>query len=454
MATEGGPNIITDGLVFSVDPKNTKSYQIDDPNILKPKLWSIGTGNMPGFGSDNGSPSENHRIIGTDPYGNDAVIWEARPDSSSGADGGWNTNTFSIDNTKLYRFSTWVKRTVYNDGRFYFGTRGYGSTNGVLRRDNGTNTSNPYYYISSDPPTIGQLPQNEWVLVVGHNWPAGSGTGAEHPNSGRYTTSVGKYGNITRDYVWRSETTSSAHRSYLYYSSQTTPRQQWVYPRVDIVDGNEPSIDDLLYNRVNNVNLIDRSGNNNNAVFINNPTVSSNAIEFDGSDKYIKLTTANMTQTNNRTIILWVKLNNGYTSSDRVPLISYAELGTFSNRVWIGVEDNNFKMHGWGTNDPQGTSNINDQEWHHLVWTYDTNTQTFNMYVDGNHEVVNFSQTEGGVVVDSNNDYYIGAFIDTYSSFPIGRLNGSIGICNIYNKVLSTEDVTNHYNGTKSRFGL
>ncbi|MDA3911584.1 MAG: T9SS type A sorting domain-containing protein [Bacteroidales bacterium] len=203
--------------------------------------WSVGTGSASGF-SRNGADNENYRINGTDPWGNSAVIWEARPDATSGADGGWNSSEFPIDNTKTYRFSVWVRRTNLGNGSFYMGTNGYGSTSGVYNRDNGSNNTNPYFEITNPPAAV-----NEWILVVGHIWPAGSGTGAENPESGVYTVTEGKIRNLShRDFVWRAETTSARHRTYLYYSTNTSTRQQWVYPRVDVCDGTEPSINQLL----------------------------------------------------------------------------------------------------------------------------------------------------------------------------------------------------------------
>lgn len=141
----------------------------------------------------------------------------------------------------MYRLSTWVKRNNSTNGNFYLGCHGYGSVDGVLRRDNNNNNTNPYFLS-----TAGGFNPGEWQLVVGHIWPAGSGTGAEHPDSGRYTVSDGRIGNISLDFVWRAETTTGRHRSYLYYSTDTSMRQQWVYPRMEIVDGTEPSIADLL----------------------------------------------------------------------------------------------------------------------------------------------------------------------------------------------------------------
>jgi len=228
----------------------------DSGNRLNYKTWIAGNSSATGF-SANGGAGENILVNGLDPWGNETVLWLSLPSGDGNNDGGWNTSNFSIDNTKLYRFSVWVKRTVYVNGAFYLGTRGFGSTNGVLNRSNGANNTNPYFWISSDPPTTAQLPDSTWVLVVAHVWPADSGTGTNKPESGRYTISGGRYGDISTDFVWRTETTLSNHRSYLFYSESNLPRQYWCYPRVDIVDGTEPSIGELLggYGALSSVSL-------------------------------------------------------------------------------------------------------------------------------------------------------------------------------------------------------
>jgi hypothetical protein len=226
------------------EEKKAMSFSCHNGNsLLNYNTWTYGTGSVGSF-SRNGDDAENHRILGVDPWGKETIIWEARPDSTSGADGGWNHNLPVINNNQMYRFSTWVKRDVQGNGKFYLGTNGFGSMDGVFMRSNTTNYTNPYFWVSSSPPNT-QLPTSEWRLIVAHVWPSTAGTGSNHADSGNYNTS-GKVASISSDFRWRAETTSGRHRSYLYYSTNTSTRQQWVYPRVDIVDGTEPSVDDLL----------------------------------------------------------------------------------------------------------------------------------------------------------------------------------------------------------------
>jgi hypothetical protein len=247
---------ITDGLVAHF-PFDNVEKGLKNSFFLNYKSWVIGTsGSSTGF-NQNGATEENVRVKDISPWGEDVCVWEARPGAVSDADGGWNTPAFSIDKTKRYRFSVWIRRTVVGNGSYYLGCYGYGSTNGVLNRSNGNNNTNPYFV--SGAWTFGA---NNWVLIVGHVWPDGSGTGANHVDSGIYDI----YGNkitSTIDFVWRAETTTAAHRTYLYYSTDVNTRQQFYAPRVDICDGSEPTIQDLINSEGD---VINPSVNNNNTL--------------------------------------------------------------------------------------------------------------------------------------------------------------------------------------------
>jgi hypothetical protein len=217
-------------------------------NILDPDSWAVGSGGTGAFGQ-NGSTNENERVIGTDPFGNSAVVWESRPNGSADADGGWGTGWYDVDEFSLYRWSVWVKRTTSSaGGTHYLGL--YGNPNAVIRIDNGSQEGNPYWECVG----TGNYTQNVWYLVVGHCFPSNyTGGATRHPDSGRYTTS-GRNGdtnqcNIGGDVKWYPGTTGGYHRTYHYYCGDNTTRLQWFDPRLDKCDGSEPTISDLLNNR-------------------------------------------------------------------------------------------------------------------------------------------------------------------------------------------------------------
>ena len=212
------------------------------PLILNYTTWEDGqTGSIGNF-NQNGSTSENNRVLSNDPWGKTVPVWRTTPDSSSGPDGGWNSYYYPIDRTKTYRWSVWVRRyTAGTGGIFYFGLNP-----APIRNDNGSTQSNPYF----THPAISSLIQNQWYLVVGHCFYENY-SGGRHPDSGWYENgtkiSDRSYGNVgSQDVKWAPATTSSMHRAYHYYTTNIDSGIDFAYPRVDILDGNEPSIQDLL----------------------------------------------------------------------------------------------------------------------------------------------------------------------------------------------------------------
>lgn len=238
---------VTPWLVFDrVDSLAVKLYEEPNTrNLLNYGTWSPGsTGSQPGFPA-NGSAAENRIIHGTDPWGNPVPVWEMGSDIGNDADGGWNTGNFPIDHTKTYRFSVWVRRTVVGNGSVYLGVGG--ST--VANLSDGLTNGNPYFYSAG-------IGTTEWMLIVGHVFPSTHTGTALHPNSGLYRT-TGKFANISADYKWLSTATQTHHRAYLYYSTDLNTRQEFCYPKVEVVDGNEPSIHHLYLNpEISNVTVL------------------------------------------------------------------------------------------------------------------------------------------------------------------------------------------------------
>jgi len=233
---------IKENLIYHY-PCDGHAKSIIDHNILDYSTWVIGsTGSQPGF-SQNGDG--NSIVEYKDPFGNKTAVWQSlNNDTDSNADGGWNTSTFSIDNTKYYRFSTWIRRDVLGNGSYYFGCHGYGSTNGVYDSNNNL-TTNPYFKASS---WSGPLQLNQWYLLVGFIYPHdySGDLSILHADAGCYDINGKIFTTGFRNFKWHPSSTAANHRSYLYYSTDPNTHQLWVYPRVDLCDGTEPTIEDLL----------------------------------------------------------------------------------------------------------------------------------------------------------------------------------------------------------------
>jgi hypothetical protein len=448
MGVIGGPKIPNlNGLIFTLKPSSERSFKTYN-NLIPYTTWTSGTGSV-GVFSQNGSTTENYRITDTDPFGLNSIVWEARPDSTSGPDGGWNTSTFAIDNTKLYRFSTWVRRTVTGNGSFYLGTNGFGSVNGVLLRSNtSSNNTNPYFWVGT--------PSSSWELVVGHVWPVNSGNGGNHPDSGRWNITNGKFGNISNDFVWRSETTSARHRTYLYYSTNTLTRQQWFNPRVDVIDGTEPSIDDLLNNRVNTiVNLKNKNLNFNRLNGTQFTNEKFGGFILDGVDDKIIIPNETYTPVS---ISIWLYNNNIIPGND-TPIggpSTYQTLMSFGGGTpgvnlggWTGAATNE-ALHIWSTTTGNKMTYTNQSipvGYHHFVFNW--NGSHYDIWVDGVKQTV-YPSTNGHaiLVTYTNQPLYIGTDNNSY------QFNGKIFSYNMFNTSLSDNQIKTLFNQNKRRYGL
>lgn len=208
---------------------------IHSQNLLENDLknWVVGSGSVRGF-NQNGLTSENSREYGQGPLGDNVLLWKASPASDRNSDGGWNTNYHKIDHTKTYRFSVWIKKTNSNTGNTYVGCNSY---NNILTLSGSVN-NNPYFW-------YGDLPElNKWYLILGFVHKSSySGTSS---SGGIYDPSTGAKVKTTTDFKFKNTARTVRHRSYLYYDTNTRDRQYFYGPRMEEVNGREPSIQELL----------------------------------------------------------------------------------------------------------------------------------------------------------------------------------------------------------------
>ncbi len=151
-----------------------------------------------------------------------------------------------------------------------------------------------------------------------------------------------------------------------------------------------------------------------------------------------------------KTISFWVKVKEGeHTSGEAVPFLVYndgvIQSSGDSNQILLCMQGDKFRMHGWGSLDPLAISDINDGDWHHLIWhmnyhATDPAQRLMNMWVDGTKEVSDFSYSQGsfGPVADSY--WWVGYNSRSYS--PYLRDSGIfIDDIRFYDRVLSQTEV-------------
>jgi len=311
----------------------------------------------------------------------------------------------------------------------------------VLNRATGAVDTNPYFHATAWPGSAGQ-----WILLVGHMWPAGSGTGSFHPDSGVWNTSGIKLSGPNNEYVWQATAVKTTHRSYLYYSTDTTTNQQWYQPRIDLVDGTEPSVVDLIAGVGSE--WYDLAGTNhgniaNTASLFN----TSGYMDFDGVDDHV-LSSSNVTYENNMTWEAWVNRTSSVNIYNMImgaylPYISARDVNyfVFSNRIG-GVQQ---------TINTSGTVTIVNNTWYHVAasTSYDGANTAMSLYVNG---VLRSSGSfVGSQSVALASKLTVGTWYPSGTDYPF---NGKIDNVKAYNRTLTSTEIAKNFEAHRGRFGI
>lgn len=451
MSLNHSPSIVTDGLILALDAANRKSYIGAAPaSLINTNSWTIGSGSVDGYGQ-NGNTEENTRLYDTDPWGNQSIVWGTYASGDNGADGGWNTNYVSIDPTKLYRFSVWVRRTSSTaGGTFYFGT---GAGGGEVRGTSDSATKgNPYWECSGTG-----FVQNQWHLVCGHIYPHFSTYTGRHPNTGYFTIATGAntlYAgvngcNIGSDLKWDSASSSAVHRTYHYYCGDATTRLQFFAPRIDMCDGNEPSISELLSNGSSVCK--DLSGNTRTLAFVNSPATSytsanGGALIFNGINSYISCGNFGSFYPQG-TVSFW--MNSAAIASYPNPFSTHFQ-GVNVGFRFEGRSDGNFNMvvgNDGGTYTPHTfiSSGMQANTWYNITFVWNVAANNVVGYLNA-VQVFNESQTYWATTMPS---------VTIGNGFSSDRYwNGKISCTQIYNRALSAAEVAQNFNALRGRYGI
>ena len=445
-------NTIQNGLTFNLDATAYTNYSTS--NLLSPYPWTVGTGSET-FYSKNGSTDENERVVDTNPFNDTDIVWQSPSnDATSNADGGWNTTNFAVDISKTYRFSVWTrKKDIQGNGRFYLGSNGYNSSVvniGILNRTAGATNTNFYFTAPrfDDGSISPSVSLGDWVLVVGHIWPEGSGTGSIHPDSGIYETDGTKKTSYPgeKDGVWQTGTTLSKHRSYQYYSTTTNEKQQWWAPRVDVLDGNEPTISELINGAGRNWELTSQSSVGLNGSYWDGDT--SGTFIFDGTDDYIKLPTSISIYNSSYTFEAWINVDTAIGEQGILGDQQYDWFGfrlNSSNKLFIQHRQTNSDI-----NSLTGVSNVGTS-WAHVAVVFDINAG-MRLYLNGELDASNTNKSYFGIDSTTRGPQYIGRNDKSTFGSNTPYFDGKIARLLGYTRALTATEIQKNYNTSKARF--
>lgn len=212
-------------------------YSMTSQNLLNTSTWTVGTGNVAGFGMY-GIAEKNQRELGLNHAGDEVVLWKSLPDDTNFQDGGFYSSYVAIDHTKTYRFSIWIKKTNSDTGHTFFGCHSY--TNGqhqTLKLDGTTNT-NPYFW-------YGDLPAlNKWYLLVGY---IHGSNYSSNINLGRiYDGETTEEVLTITDFKFSTTAINTRSRVFLAYDTNSDDRQYLYNPTIEEINGTEATLNQLF----------------------------------------------------------------------------------------------------------------------------------------------------------------------------------------------------------------
>jgi hypothetical protein len=259
---------------------------------------------------------------------------------------------------------------------------------------------------------------------------------------------------------WTSNSTQGIHRTYHYYCADSTSRLQFYDPRVDLVDGKQPSIQELVSRSP--IQWRDLSGNGYNLT-LSHPSVYTTyngvrCMDFEnGIAKYLpggSLT--DLPIYSNITICMYstVKAADGdwktlwrSASGDHQIIISA------SDGISLGMYDNDgagFLDTGFDVNT---LSNYTTQ-FHFYVWKLSSTSPYYQFYYDNNLSSSSGSLTNINAAL-TRGTASVGAYHNVTSTpSDFSQEWGRISNFYYYNRHLTESELRQIYEATKTRFGL
>ena len=200
--------------------------------------------------------------------------------------------------------------------------------------------------------------------------------------------------------------------------------------------------------------------NNNNGTLTNGPTFTGSdygAIVFDGVDDYVGTSNFSGSITDSFTIGSWVNFTN--PNSPTFQKIFHAQSGSVGPYSEVNLDNYNggsgnaryhfytHRLDNTSTNDVlTSTFTITGSVWAYVVGVYDNSTKIKSLYING---IINNSGSTTNQITWPDSTTRIG----NRSSIP-EPLNGRISLVQLYNRALSSTEITQNFNALRGRYGI
>ena len=340
------------------------------------------------------------------------------------------------------------------------GTYGFRDTTnvGVLYRTSGTSTTNPYFRSSG---WWGSA--NTWYLMVGHTWPFDSGTGNIHEDTGVWALDGTRTTTCT-DFIWKTaDTNKTSHRSYLFYSTNTSTNQQWYQPRIDLCDGTEPTLEELLNDAGNKITDISYNGND--GLITGSVSVGSDNLgsyDFDGVGGQIEVADeAARFNNSNFTLSMWFYWDN---TSKFATILAKRDPASPYTQYSMAIKDNAYTSTSGknliaftrpdsqvGTDVQLSYSMPSTTGFYNAVLVVSSNSQK--LYLNSANVASSTADYSSSTFNISGHKLTIGSTLDNSGNI-LDSFDDKIASVTVFNRSLSEEEIKTLYNSQRGRFGL
>lgn len=201
-------------------------------NLIDTTVWQAGqTGSVGGFDYFTSSANQS-RVLAIGPHGSEEVVWKTVYAGSS-TFGGALCPAIPVDNTKAYRVSIWVKRIG-------------GAGQSRLRLESpvtNVQTLTNYSWVGALQGI--SLPLDEWCLMTTIVHSKDTALTTYTGNTAYYLKSTGVKSSSLADYKFQASTTS-LRIGFDLTTGVSATEVLYARPRIDLLDGTEPSLETLL----------------------------------------------------------------------------------------------------------------------------------------------------------------------------------------------------------------
>lgn len=459
MAFHNNPKLITDDLCLCVDAADlNSSAHLNQTNLVTNVHTTVST-----------STAEEMVVSGRDPWGRIALIDRSEGnDVGSNYDGGYTTSIYDgIDRGEKYRFTYFFRvDNKGSDGRLYFGLYAYNASNqnvGVYDSGGSSSTTNPYF--SYPMHYDADFEEGRWYMFVAYVHPEGTSS-ASDSTAGYYDMltktkiSESQAGNVHHNAVWVNMTTKALARFYLYYSTDPEVGMSWLMPRIEQVDGNEPSITEMLnspQDRLSNLVNDGRMFYPRGGATSMEHTYKSIALGGSASQAaYLDMGADHDFKTSGGwTVSTWIKY-------DTVP-------GSYDNTIapgnFIGAESINYSSWYWsvlssklalwdmspGSVWKYGATTLSSNKWYHATLVSDVSNNAYYCYLNGENDMSSDWSSYNGSWQTSRSGLRI-RYIGRGSSGNPRRVDGNIACTHAWTRALTAAEIKQNFNAQRDRF--